>query len=111
MLITTILLAAMAPAPTATVDTTRAAFTKCLRENVKKSLEAKMPAGEFEVAVKSICNDERTAFRSAVIAFGRSGGDSETVAAEDADMQVDDYHANFVDKYKDYASTNTMPGE
>jgi len=111
MLITTILLAAMAPAPTATVDTTRAAFTKCLRDNVKKSLEAKMPAGEFEVAVKSICNDERAAFRGAVIAFGRSGGDSEKVASEDADMQVDDYHANFVDKYKDYADSNTMPGD
>ena len=39
MLITTLLLAAMAPAPTAAVDTTRAAFTKCLREDMKKARE------------------------------------------------------------------------
>lgn len=107
----TILLAAMAPAPTGTVDTTRAAFTKCLRENVKKSLEAKMPISEFEVAVKSICSTERDAFRKAVIAFDRSGGDSEATATENANMQIDDYHANFVDKFKDFSETNTMPSE
>ena len=111
MLITALLLATAAPAGSGSVDTTRAAFTKCLRDHVKKSLEAKTSASEFEVAVKSICDDERAAFRSAVIAFGRSGGDSEKVASEDADMQIDDYHANFVDKYKDYADTNTMPGD
>lgn len=107
----TILLAAMAPAPTGAVDTTRAAFTKCLRENVKKSLEAKKAPAEFEMAIKSICNTERDAFRKAVIAFDRSGGDSEANATENADMQIDDYHANFIDKYKDYSETNTMPGE
>lgn len=111
MLIMTILLAAMAPASTATVDTTRAAFTKCLRENVKKSLEAKKTAAEFEMAIESICTGERDAFRSAVIAFDRAGGDSEADATENANMQVDDYHANFTDKYKDYSETNTMPGD
>lgn len=111
MLITTLLLAAMAPAPTAAVDTTRAAFTKCLRTDMKKALEAKMEEAEYEMQVKSNCATERDAFRKAVIALGKSGGDSEKVAAEDADMQIDDYHANFTDKFKDYKSNNSLPGE
>ncbi|KTE28753.1 MULTISPECIES: hypothetical protein [unclassified Sphingopyxis] len=111
MLITSILLAAMAPASTANVDTTRAAFTKCLRTDMKKSLEAKMGEAEYEMALKSNCSEERDAFRAAVIAFGRAAGDSEKNASEDADMQIEDYHANFTDKFKDYSSTNTLPGE
>ncbi|MGH6650227.1 MAG: hypothetical protein ACREB7_03755 [Sphingopyxis sp.] len=110
MLITSILLAVMAPASTANVDTTRAAFTKCLRDDMKKSLEAKMGDAEYEMALKSTCNEQRDAFRAAVIAFGRAAGDSEANAAEDADMQIEDYHANFTDKFKDYSSTNTLPG-
>lgn len=111
MLITSILLAAMAPASTANVDTARAAFTKCLRTDMKKSLEAKMGEAEYEMALKSNCSEERDAFRAAVIAFGRAAGDSEKNATDDADMQIEDYHANFTDKFKDYSSTNTLPGE
>lgn len=111
MLVLSLALAAMAPAPTGNVDTTRAAFTKCLREHLKKSLEAKMGDAEYEMAVKSTCETERAAFRTAVIAANRAGGDSAADAQDNADMQIDDYHANFTDKFKDYSSTNTMPGE
>ena len=111
MLITTLLLAVMAQSPSATVDTTRAAFTKCMRDDMKKALEAKMAEAEYELAVKANCSTERDAFRKAVIALGRSGGDSEKVASEDADMQIDDYHANFTEKFKDYKSNNSLPGE
>lgn len=111
MLITTLLLAAMAPAPTAAVDTTRGAFTKCLRDDMKKALEAKVEEAEYQMALKANCATERDAFRKAVIALGKSGGDSEQVATEDADMQIDDYHANFSDKFKDYKANNSLPGE
>lgn len=111
MLITTLLLAAMVQSPSAAVDTTRVAFTKCLRDDMKKALEAKVEEVQYEMQVKSNCGPERDAFRKAVIALGRSGGDSEAVAAEDADLQIEDYHANFTEKFKDYKSTNTMPGE
>ncbi|WP_439568714.1 hypothetical protein [Sphingopyxis sp.] len=109
MLITTLILAAMVQSPT--VDTTRAAFTKCLRDDMKKALEAKVEEVEYEMALKANCGAERDAFRKAVIALGRSGGDSEKVAVEDADMQIEDYHANFTDKFKDYKANNSLPGE
>ena len=110
MLITTLLLAAMAPASTAQVDTTRAAFTKCLRDDMRKSLEAKMGPAEYEMAMKSTCTEQRDAFRAAVIAFGRAAGDSEKNATEDADMQIEDYAANFTEKFNDYSESGTMPG-
>ena len=112
MLITTLLLAAMVQSsPAATVATTRVAFTKCLRDDMKKALEAKVEDVQYEMQVKSNCGTERDAFRKAVIALGRASGDSEAVETEDADLQVEDYHANFTEKFKDYKSTNTMPGE
>ena len=111
MSITSLLLALAAPSPTAAVDTSRAAFTKCLREHMKKSLEAKMGEAEYEMSLKGACDSERSAFRAAVTAANRAAGDSAADAAENADMQVEDYHANFTDKFRDYSSTNTMPGD
>lgn len=111
MLITSLLLAAMAPAPAAEVATTRAAFAKCLRVHLKKSLEGKMEEAEYGMSLKASCTDERTAFHKAVVTLNRASGDSAADAADNADMQVDDYHANFTDKFKDYKSTNTLPGD
>ena len=111
MLFTTLLLAAMAPSPTAAVDTSRVAFTKCLNASMKKALDDKVTAAEYEISIKSVCETERAAFRTAVIALNRSGGDSEADAAENADMQVEDYHANFVDKFKDYSENNSRPSD
>ncbi|MBN8842662.1 MAG: hypothetical protein J0H88_05365 [Sphingomonadales bacterium] len=110
MLFTSLLLAAMAPAPAGNVDVTRAAFTKCLRDHLKKSLEAKMGEAEYEVALKAACDTEREAFRAAVTAANRASGDKPADAADNAEMQVEDYHANFTDKFRDYSSTNTLPG-
>lgn len=109
MLVTTLVFAAMIQSPA--VETSRAAFTKCLRNDMKKALEAKVEEVEYQMALKANCSAERDAFRKALIALGRSGGDSEKVAAEDADMQIEDYHASFTDKFKDYKSNNTMPGD
>lgn len=110
MFITTLVFAAMIQSPTAAVDTTRVAFTKCLNTQMKKALNEKKTPTEFEMGLKSLCTAERDAFHSAVIALNRSGGDSEADAADNADMQVDDYHASFMDKYKDYSESGTQPG-
>lgn len=111
MLVTTILLAAMAPSPTAAVDSSRAAFTKCLRTDLKKSLDEKKTPADYEAAIKAACQPERDTFRKAVIALDRASGDSEADATDNADMQVDDYHANFIDKFKDYTESKTLPAE
>ena len=111
MLVFSILLAAMAPSPAAAVDNSRAVFTKCLRDHMKKSLEDKRPDAEYEPAIKTVCDAERGAFRTAVIALDRADGDTAAEAAEDADSQIEDYHSTFVDKFKDYTETKTMPAD
>lgn len=111
MLVVSILMMAAAPAPAGNVDSTRAVFTKCLREHLKKELEAKVGEAEFELGLKSACESEREAFRTAVTASNRSSGDSPVDAAENAEMQIEDYYANFTEKFQDYSSTNTLPGE
>ncbi|WP_033074772.1 hypothetical protein [Sphingopyxis sp. MWB1] len=111
MFFTSLLLAAMAPAPAAEVGTARAAFTKCLRVHMKKSLDAKMSESDYEAALKTVCTKERQTFHAAVITLNRAAGDSAADAAENADMQVEDYHANFTEKFNDYRSTNTMPAD
>lgn len=110
MLIASILLAAAAPSAAGNVNETRATYTKCLRGHLKKSLEDKMGEAEFEMSLKSTCETEREAFRAAVTAEDRASGSSAADAAENAEMQIEDYAANFTDKFKDYSSTNTLPG-
>lgn len=109
MFIASLVIAALIQSPTATVDTTRVAFTQCLNTQMKKALKANQTPAEFEMELKSICTAERDAFRKAVIALNRSGGDSEADATDNADMQVEDYHANFMDKYNDYSESGTQP--
>jgi hypothetical protein len=111
MLISSIFLVAMLQSPLVQVDNSRAAFTKCLRQEVKKSLDAKTAPDEFATAIKSKCEPTRATFRAALIAADRAGGDSAENAAQNADEQIEDYYANFADKFKDYSETNTMPAD
>lgn len=109
MLISTLVLAAMIQSPTATVDNSRAAFTKCLRTHMTKSLKDKMSPAEYDMTIKGICSGERDAFRTAVIALNRATGDSAADATENADMQIEDYQANFSEKFKDNSEAGSIP--
>src|SRR3546814_14095112 len=59
-------------------------------DDPKKALEAKVEDVQDEMQVKSNCGTERDAFRKAVIALGRASGDSEAVATDDADLQIEE---------------------
>lgn len=112
MFITPMLMAAlMAATPSQTVDTTRAAYTKCLRSFLSKSLKDKMPSAQFGVAIKASCQGEQSAFHAAVVAFDRASGDTAADAKENADLQVEDYIVNFTEKFDDYSSSGTMPAD
>jgi uncharacterized protein YhaN len=111
MLTTAALLVALLQSSTATVDTSRVAFTECLRKEVRTSLHDKVPPADFASGLSSKCEKQRDAFRAAVIAADRASGDSLDAAAQDANAQIDDYHQSFAEKYKDYSETNTLPGD
>ena len=112
MFITPLLvMAAMLATPSQTVDTTRLGYTKCLRIFLVTSLKAKMAASEYAVAVKDTCTAEQTAFHAAIIALDRSSGDSLASAKENADFQVEDYIASFIEKFNDYNDSGTSPAD
>lgn len=108
-MVSTFLIALMLQSTLAQVDSSRAAFSKCLWTEVNKSLDASVPPAEFTEALPKKCEASRAAFRNALIAADRANGDSAATAAQNADEQVEDYHLNFADKYKDYSETNTRP--
>ena len=97
MLITTIVLALMAQSPSAAVDTTRAAFTKCLRTDMKKSLEAKTGEAEYEMALKSnigVLVSEEQPFGIAESFFGEDQGlpqRSDQVVGEQQEINLRDH--------------------
>ena len=111
MLTPAFLALALLQSPTAQVDSSRTAFTECLRREVRSSLERKIDPADFTAALPSKCDAPRKAFRAAIIAADRASGDSASVAAENADMQIDDYHQSFADKYKDFSESNTLPAD
>lgn len=108
-MISTMLIAFMLQSTLAQVDSTRAAFSKCLWTEVSKSLDANVTPTDFTQALPKVCEASRAAFRNALIAADRANGDSSAIATENADEQIEDYHLNFADKYKDYSETNSRP--
>jgi hypothetical protein len=109
MLAHALLFAALVQSPTASVDTSRTAFTECLRREMRSDLEAKVTPADFTAALASKCDTSRKAFRAANIAADRASGDSEAVAAESADLQIADYHQSFAEKFKDFSESNSLP--
>src|SRR3546814_11507228 len=59
----------------------------------------------------TLFRSERSAFRAAVIAFDQSSGDSAAEAAENDDMQIQDYHDNFLEKFQDSSEHTTSHPE
>src|SRR3546814_15167659 len=101
MLIASLLLAAAAPSPMATAADTREAFAKCLRADLKKSLEAKKTAADYDAVIKTVCQADREAFRKGVIVFDKSGGDTAADPTASTDMKVRDYQGTFIAKLDD----------
>lgn len=102
-------LAALAAQTAGNLDKARGDYLKCMRGFLYESLQAKMPEGEFGLAVKGACSNEQAAFHAAVIALDRADGVKPADAKENADMQVEDYIENFKEKFADYTATETLP--
>ncbi len=76
------------------------AFRGCLREASTKAATEKVGAEAIEAYLRANCSVQMDSLRAAVIAFRVKNGMAKKVAAEDANMTVDDYVATPVEKYK-----------
>lgn len=78
-------------------DTTRAsreAFTRCLRQFVESSMQARKTAEQFQTEYAQVCMTEQAAFREAMIRRDMALRSTRASAQESADLEVEDARTN-----------------
>lgn len=89
---------------------TRDEYATCLRKLMVEELDKKTDPAAFDKLLKSGCEKQESAFRSAVITADKADQMSDSDAQDDAQFQVEDYLDKFQSSYRDYLETNTRPG-
>ena len=83
-------------------DTTRAsreAFTGCLRGYVADAMENRMDQAAFDREFPQACAAQQSAFRDSIIARETSLRASRAEAEDQANMEIEDARANFLDSF------------
>lgn len=91
------------------VDTTRAAYLKCMRLFLHDSLKDKMTEAAFDEAAPTACAAEQTAFHDTLMAADRAMGLKPATAKSNADGDVADYIDSFREKFADFKKEGGMP--
>ena len=81
------------------------AFRGCLREAAIKAKGDKVTGDGIEAYLKNACIAQMGTLKEALVAFRIKNGMTRKLAAEDAQMTVDDYVATPADNYKFMATT------
>ena len=84
----------------ASVNAPRNAFADCLKQATQKAQSEKVAADAFEAYAKGQCAGQVESFKKAVVSFDVKNGISRKEAAENADLQVEDYMIGSVDSYR-----------
>ena len=82
-------------------DSPRGRFTGCVKGAMEKASAAKIAPGGFADFAKLACAAELTNFRSQMIAYDMKAGWTRKKAEPDADGQIGDAVADWVDRYRD----------
>ncbi len=98
MFISLILAAAMAQATVA--DGARKAFSACLKSAEQSAKAEKIAADAFEAYAHQKCAAAESSFKSGLAGFNRKNGMSSKAAAEDAQLQIDDYVFSATERYE-----------
>ena len=77
----------------------REAYTACLRDAVVNAKIAKVTGDGFKAYAHEACAAPEKAFKASRVAFNVKNGMSRKSAAEDADVQIEDYLYSAEDKY------------
>lgn len=89
----------------ASVTAPRMAFIGCLDQTTAKAKSSNVPAGQFAAFAKGNCASQVEAYRSAMIKFDVKNGIKRPQAAEDAEMQIDDFIAGAASQYARLSGT------
>ena len=98
VMISAMVIAAMVQS--AAMNGQRQAFVTCLREAVASAKTDKVAGDAFDAYVRSKCAPIEQSFTASMVAFDLKNKVPRKQAASDAKLQIDDYVAGAVDRYK-----------
>lgn len=78
----------------------RQAYSACLKDAVVNAKIAKVTGDGFKAYAHETCAAAEAAFKASRAAFNVKNGMGRTAAAEDAQIQIDDYIYSAEDKYR-----------
>ena len=84
----------------AAADSSRKAFTACLREAVDKGKSEKVAAPGFDAYVRAQCTPVSAKFRDAMVSFDLKNKVPRKQATSDAESQISDYYSETGERYK-----------
>ncbi len=90
----------LAAMQTAAADSSRKAFTACLREAVEKGKAEKVAADGFEAYVRGRCAPISAKFVDVLVSFDVKNKVPRKQATSDAESQISDYYLETADRYK-----------
>lgn len=78
----------------------RQQFSTCLRTFMNSKIEERMTPANFEPALAEACREQETAYRTAYVEAATRAGDRRPRAEEDANLEVQDLRANFLELFR-----------
>lgn len=100
MIILTIVSTLAAVSMDTSASAQRSALSKCLKESAASAKSAKVPVDGVEAYMRSQCAAPEADLRKAVTAIDVKNGISRADAAENANLDVDDYFISTADRYR-----------
>lgn len=85
---------------TAQADSSRKAFTACIRAAVQKATADKMSTEAFAPFIRQSCDAPAGALKNGLVAFDTKNGIGRARAASDAQQQINDYYSEAADRLK-----------
>ena len=90
----------LAAAQSSAADSSRKAFTACLREAVEKGKSEKITADGFDAYVRAHCAPVSAKFVDVLVSFDVKNKVSRKQATTDAESQITDYYSETGERYK-----------
>lgn len=92
------------------INTSRQAYSTCMRDYLRAQLATDTQPAAFEAALPNQCTDRATAFRQALVARDVGAGSARARAEEDANMALEDMRATAVERFRDeYSAAHPEP--
>lgn len=78
----------------------RSAFAECVKQAADTAKKNKVEIDALIAQLQQACSAEGDKFKTKLVAFDVKNGVKRTQAAEDADLQMEDYYAAQEDRYR-----------